>query len=551
MIKDILDETISSVEDNIIKTHDNDAKYHPDGLGDYFYNLMLNNSSKIAQIDGLTDEIQTYEDLLSKCIKTSKAMLNLGILPGDLITPLTHNHLDSCIPFISSLFTGTLSAPLDLHMPQDEMKSLLDKFQSKIIFCSEEAEIFLEPKIKEWGIKSKIIVFGKSKNNMNFEEFLDSAMDDRNFEVYKVGSLSDSAYITLTGGSTGNHKAACISHLSLFNFIYSFSYASETNTTIISYSPLLWLAASINICRSINFGYSRLILPKFDPNSFFNTISKYNIRNLVLSVSCITQLLKVGVPKELDLSFIQTLRYIGSPLSKGFVEQLKKMLPNVIIVSAYGQSEVGGFLTNFDWGKYPDYYNKKGFSVGRPMKGITYKIVDINTGETLGPNKPGHLLVKTKFEMNGYFKTDSSHIYDENGWLKTGDVLYYDDDYFFYFVDRIKEMIRYKSWAISPHYLEGILGSHPSVENVFVTGVPHDEDGDHPVGAVVLKDGDNVEGGDLEKFVNERVDETRKIRGGVWVVDKDFIPHSATGKIQRYECRRKLLEVIKLNPKKN
>lgn len=84
-------------------------------------------------------------------------------------------------------------------------------------------------------------------------------------------------------------------------------------------------------------------------------------------------------------------------------------------------------------------------------------MVDPETEKICGPNQNGELRVKSDFTMNGYFGRDSSESYDEEGWLKTGDIVYYDEDEFLFVVDRIKDLLKYRSWHVAPAMLEKVL----------------------------------------------------------------------------------------------
>jgi 4-coumarate--CoA ligase len=141
--------------------------------------------------------------------------------------------------------------------------------------------------------------------------------------------------------------------------------------------------------------------------------------------------------------------------------------------------------------------------------------------------------------MNGYFNADSSESFDEDGWLKTGDIVYYDEDYCFYVVDRIKEAFKYQGWFIAPLVLENELLKHPAVKLAVVIGVPKD-DGYHPMGLVVVREGFDVSEKEIEKFVEERVPERQRLRAGVKFIKS--VPMTVTGKVKRREIRQMVLE---------
>lgn len=164
------------------------------------------------------------------------------------------------------------------------------------------------------------------------------------------------------------------------------------------------------------------------------------------------------------------------------------------------------------------------------------------TEKILGPNQEGELRIKTENQMNGYYGIDSSDQWDSDGFLKTGDVAYYDEDYCFFIVDRIKEMLKYRGWQIAPAKLEAILMNHPDVKSVIVIGLPHPVDCDHPMALVVLRDSSKgkITEKEVEMYVQERVDDKQRLRGGVKFVDKLYM--TPTGKYKRRFMKNLVLE---------
>lgn len=171
---------------------------------------------------------------------------------------------------------------------------------------------------------------------------------------------------------------------------------------------------------------------------------------------------------------------------------------------------------------------------------IVFKIVDTNTERNLGPNQVGEIrLFSEFFSMNGFYDRDVSDSYDEKGWLKTGDLGYYDENNCIHLAGRCKDMLKYRSFKISPQKLEYILECHPAVDRAVVVGIPHHIDGEHPMAVVVLKnDGEEVSSADLKSFVDSQVEERLQLRGGIRIVE--HIPLTSTGKPKRMELKRML-----------
>jgi acyl-CoA synthetase (AMP-forming)/AMP-acid ligase II len=178
-----------------------------------------------------------------------------------------------------------------------------------------------------------------------------------------------------------------------------------------------------------------------------------------------------------------------------------------------------------------------------PAPNTECKIIDLETGESLGRNKEGELCVRGPQVMKGYLNRPeaTAHTIDAENWLHTGDIGYADDDGHFFIVDRAKELIKYKGFQVPPAELEALLLTHPHVADCAVIPLPDDEAGEVPKAFVVLKGGaaiptqaDLVEASatadELMAFVADRVAPHKKIRSLEFI---DKIPKSASGKILR------------------
>lgn len=143
--------------------------------------------------------------------------------------------------------------------------------------------------------------------------------------------------------------------------------------------------------------------------------------------------------------------------------------------------------------------------------------------------------------MNGYYNVDASNSWDSDGFLKTGDIVYYDEDYCFYIVDRIKDMLKFQGWQIAPVKLESVLLTHPAVEAALVIGLPHPTDGDHLTGIIQLKNSTpNVTVEEIRKYYDEQIDDDRqRLRGGLKVVNS--IPVTPSGKYKKRYLRDLIL----------
>lgn len=232
---------------------------------------------------------------------------------------------------------------------------------------------------------------------------------------------------------------------------------------------------------------------------------------------------------------------MGGRVQKAALLKLKAIMPNAHICPRYGLTESGQLLGfNPKSPKDQQLFQSKLDSCGRPVKGVACKIADVETEETLGFNQKGELRVLTKSVMNGYYNMDSSSSFDASGWLKTGDVVYYDEDFYFYVVDRLRDVLIYQAIHVPPAAVEQVLLTHPAVKEAVVFGIPHEIDGDLPTALVVLKDGIGADAEEIRKFADDRTDEYKRLRGGLKIVDRLY--YTPTKKFKRSYMKQLYLE---------
>lgn len=182
-------------------------------------------------------------------------------------------------------------------------------------------------------------------------------------------------------------------------------------------------------------------------------------------------------------------------------------------------------------------------SVGQLVPNTIARVVALDdpTATNLGPNQTGELIVKGPQVMKGYHnrpeETESAFI---DGWFRTGDMIYYNEQQHFFVTDRIKELIKVKGFQVPPAELEEIIRGFENIEDCAVIGIPHKIHGEVPRAYVVAKKHTNVNSDKLKEFVSNKVAEYKQIRGGVAVVEA--IPKNASGKILRRQLKLQYLE---------
>ncbi|KAF2893947.1 hypothetical protein ILUMI_12221 [Ignelater luminosus] len=502
------------------------------GIGEMMFEQLNANKYLPMQIDGITGEIDTYGSFLQRSICTAIKMRSKGITREDIITVCSHNHFDTNVPIIASLFIGVKTASIDPTLCLSDSKHLLKQIKPKMIFVSQNGIKLIEDVIQEIGIDPEIIVFGESAKYIEFSEFLAESPEEECFVPVEIKDLKETASIFFSSGTTGLAKGVCIKHLPLVSkFPIRKTTTDLPGPISLNYSNPYWISSLFLLVETVATNGCRLILPEFEIENFWYSIDKYKVSILILSPTQLATVCNNKKPENVDASSLKVLLTGGSTIYKEQLDKIKQLLPTTIVFVPYGQTELGVCL-RFNEDELKEMFQKP-TSCGRPQPGYTCKLVDPETEELLGPYQKGEIRVKTEFCMNGYHNIDSSDCWDSDGFLKTGDILYYDEDYCFYVVDRIKHMLKFQGYQIAPAKLESILLSHPAVKTALVIGLPHPVDCDHATGIIQLKNSaKDVTVESIQKYFDERIDDDRhRLRGGLKIVDS--IPVTSTGKYNK------------------
>nr|XP_054926660.1 uncharacterized protein LOC126531931 isoform X3 [Dermacentor andersoni] len=225
----------------------------------------------------------------------------------------------------------------------------------------------------------------------------------------------------------------------------------------------------------------------------------------------------------------------GGALPQATYDAAFKAFANLeCIVNMYAMTESGGLVCS------PSMRSAKGTDMGFPAVMTEVKVVDPVTRMKLGPNETGEICFRNPMVMRGYYKRpkETAEFFEGNGWCRSGDAGYYDEDGRFHFIQRMKELIKCIDNQVVPAELEQLLlQEHPAdIAEVAVVGIPHSQYGEAPAAAVVLKEKPTTcstsELTDkIKRTIAEKLAVHKQLYGGVFFLD--FLPKNEMGKINR------------------
>ncbi|KAI5636455.1 AMP-binding enzyme domain-containing protein [Phthorimaea operculella] len=516
-------------------------------LGKIILQGLKDSTDFVLQINAATGETETSGSVLERSIKCAVAMKKAGVQKGDVITLLAPNHLDVAIVYYAALYLGATFSAIDSNAKEDDLQRNLDCDQPKIIFCQDAKLADIQDALEKINHKAEIITFDGHKNKnvnspCNFAEFINNSGDKDSINHFKPTDFDPETTIACllsTSGTTGVPKKASITHK---NFLITgpnlwsrfYDFPTPTRMALLP-APMQWISTILPMNMSPILRITRL--QSSEPSTVQNLqemINTYKPTFTATSTTMIGNLAQSAAKGQCDLSCFETIITGGGPVSKELLEEVRKVAPKAEVLPAYGFTEACSYFV-LDVG--PDD------SCGKLAKYLEYRLVDIDTQEDIiESNKVGELWVKSPGVFKGYYKNPEAtkEALTEDGWYKSGDLFYRDDQWNFYFVDRIKSLIRYKQYMISPAELESVIRRHPGVSDVVVSYVLDVTSYclSLPVACVVRRPGYNVTAQEIKDIVRENLEDWKQLRGGVVFMEE--LPVTPTTKVDR----KKLVAMI-------
>ncbi|KAL1822923.1 hypothetical protein ACET3Z_009701 [Daucus carota] len=485
----------------------------------------------VALIDAATGHEITFPQLWAAVESVATALSNLGVRKGDVILLLSPNSIYFPIVCLSVMSLGAIITTTNpLNTTAEIAKQIADS-KPKLAFTVPE----LLSKLADSRLP--IVLIGdesitNSKIIANFESMMKT--EARQNRVKDRVTQDDTATLLYSSGTTGASKGVVSSHRNLIGMVqtitgrFQLEQGAQAFICTVPMFHIYGLAAfATGLLAS---GSTVVVLSKFEMHEMLSAIEKYKATYLPLVPPILVALVNNAdqITKRYDLSSLQSALSGGAPLSKEVIEGFVQKFPSVAILQGYGLTESTGIGASTD---SLDESRRYG-TAGMLSPSMEAKIVNPETGEPLGVNRTGELWLKGPTIMKGYFSNAeaTANTLDSEGWLRTGDLCYIDDDGFIFVVDRLKELIKYKGYQVPPAELEALLLTHPEIADAAVIPFPDEEVGQFPMAYVVRKAGSDISGSAVMNFVAKQVAPYKKIRRVAFVAS---VPKNPSGKILR------------------
>ena len=468
----------------------------------------------------------TFHELRQHAIELAHRLRSLGLVKGDKVALLLDNGTFTAELTLGSMYAGCVPVPINVIAGQSHVANALENSQAKVAFVSGEYRDLVRGVSDKAG--QQIIVMPADPDGGAIED-----QTDRDDEVLPEIREDDEALLIYTSGSTGRPKGALFNHRKVMAIGGKNIPAHQLSPRdrFLCVLPLYHMNAQETLIATLQCGGTVVMPRRFNVNAFWGWLADHRCTWSAIVPTIITHLLHWTDPyADGNGAGLEQLRFLRTSASsiapsvhRAFEEKFR-----LLLIEVMGVTEAGGV---FLYSPLPPGRRKIG-SPGIPH-GFEVKVVDTE-GYDLPIGQTGEVVLRGPSVMKGYYKDPrmTAEVITGEGWLKTGDLAYRDEDGYFFVSGRSKEMIIKGGANVAPKEIDEALGRHPAVLEAVALGISDAFWGEEVIAYAVLKPEAQCREQELLGFCEQQIGQFKTPRRVFFV---DDLPKGPSRKIQRLQ----------------
>jgi long-chain acyl-CoA synthetase len=485
----------------------------------------------------------TFSEFDAHTNRVANALIASGVKKGERICYIGKNSDHYFELFLGAAKMGAVMTPIGWRLAPPEAAYIVNDSKAPMLFIGPEFTGAARKVLEEApGVRQTIAMEGGVPDWQSFEAWRDAQPS----EPPKVPLAADDIAIQLyTSGTTGRPKGAMLKHS---NFIETHKIMKAANIDWNTWSaddvslvamPVAHIGGSGWGLSGLRNGARNVVAREFDPGKVLDFLTNERISKIFLVPAAIQIVLRDPRARSTDYSRMKHLGYGASPIPLDLLREAVEVF-GCGFAQMYGMTETTGTIVALPPADHSLDGNPRMRAAGKPLPGVEVRIVD-DEGNSLKPGEVGEIATRSPWNMAGYWNLPeaTAKTIDKDGWLRTGDAGYMDEDGYVYIHDRVKDMIISGGENIYPAEVESAIYGHPAVADVAVIGVPDEKWGEAVKAMVVPKPGMSPDPQEIIAFARSRIAAFKAPKTVDFI---EALPRNASGKILRRELREPFWE---------
>jgi long-chain acyl-CoA synthetase len=493
----------------------------------------------------------SYNELKERVNRLADSLNKLGLEKGERVAILEVNcneYVEACFATVKA---GGIFAPLNFRIRQEELTYLVNKAEPSILLIgSRYADMVDSVKSQLPSVKHYVIIGEQREGMIDYEGLIKSGSPEE--KTYADVKDEDIAVLMFTAGTTGFPKGVPQDNNAYSSYVLTNvnppdpEAPVETNVLVM---PLYHVAGMQALMAGIYGGRTIALMRQFDDKEWFETVQREKATRIMVVPTMLKRIVEYPDFGKYDLSSVRVITYGAAACPYEVLRKTIECFPGRALINAFGGTETSSTIAALRaedqviTGKETEAEREKKLkrlssSIGLPVEDMEIQVRDEN-GQELPAGKVGEVVARGSRIMKGYWRDEekTKSAFTEDGWYRTGDMGYKDEEGYIYLSGRGDDVIVRGGENIGPTEVESVLLSHPGVDEAGVIGVKDLEWGQQVRAVVRLKKGKEATEQEIIDYCRPRLAGFKRPSSVVFVGEE--LPKTSTGKILRRVLREK------------
>lgn len=480
----------------------------------------------------------TFAEFERHTNQVANALAAEGLTKGQRICYVGKNSDHYFELMIGATKIGAVMTPIGWRLAPDEIAYIIGDAEAPVVFVGPEVMDQARQAVAGLATKPKLVAMEPGDHGLaTFEAWRNAASDQPpGVEI----DPNDCALQLYTSGTTGRPKGAMLSHR---NLLGGRQQAAEAKMDWNDWTPEDISLVAMPVAHIGGSGWGMvglvngakaIVAREFDPLKVLDYIERDRASKMFMVPAALQIVVRQPRAKSVDFSRLKYILYGASPIPLDLLRECMEVF-GCGFVQQYGMTETCGTIVYLPPEDHDPAGNERMRAAGVAMPGVEIKVID-EAGNSVPPRTVGEVALRSVANMLGYWKKPdaTASTIDKDGWLRTGDAGYLDEDGYLYIHDRVKDMIITGAENVYPAEVESAIYGHPAVAEVAVVGVPDEKWGEAVKAIVALKPGASADPADIIAFARTRIAAFKAPKTVDFI---EALPRNASGKILRRVLR--------------